>query len=454
MIKPAYKALALLCALALILSAAAPALQTAEAATASGLSVSTDTTASGLKLSASVSALSASTDETTAVSSSSVSADEEFRAVWIAYYDFSPSKYSNAAEFTAYVDEMFDNVAAMNMNAVVVHVRPFSDAMYKSSYYPWSKYASGTQGTDPGYDPLEIMITEAHARGLEFHAWLNPYRVTSSGTDPTALSKDNPARKYLTNSKTSDDRNVLAYHNALYYNPSKEAVRKLIVKGVKEIVKNYDVDGIHFDDYFYPAFSEDTYETYFDAPEYEEYAAACEAAGTDCMSIVDWRKNNVNTLIKSVYSAIKKIDPDCVFGISPGGYIDYFDDDFRWYVDYRTWMSKKGYVDYICPQLYWSFNTLNIYPYAEVLGKWESVKRRSSVKLYVGLPAYKMNKDVNISTKRTYPDAEWYNQFELANMVTYARSTGQVRGYIFFDYADMVAARNKTAVSYLMDVLD
>ncbi|MBO4504865.1 MAG: family 10 glycosylhydrolase, partial [Lachnospiraceae bacterium] len=205
----------------------------------------------------------------------SADTEREFRAVWIAYYDFGVSHYSNAADFTTYVNEMFDNAVALGMNAVVVHVRPFSDAMYKSSYFPWSSYASGKQGVDPGYDPLAIMVEEAHARDLEIHAWLNPYRITAKYTlteeeknatplmqktllAKRLLSKKNPARKWLSNKKTSDDRRVIAYQAQLYYNPAIAEVRKLIVNGVKEIVENYDVDGIHFDDYFYPAFTKET----------------------------------------------------------------------------------------------------------------------------------------------------------------------------------------------------
>ena len=198
---------------------------------------------------------------------------KEFRAVWIAYYDYKDITEKDKESFTKAIGEMFDNVVDMGMNAVVVHVRPFGDAMYKSKYYPWSFYAAGQQGVSPGYDPLKIMVKEAHDRGLEIHAWLNPYRVTSTwngGTDVTTLSKKNQARKWLTNKSTKDDRYVLSYGGALYYNPSVSAVRKLIVNGVKEIVKNYDVDGIHFDDYFYPDLDKG-YETNFDAPEYEKY---------------------------------------------------------------------------------------------------------------------------------------------------------------------------------------
>ncbi len=381
---------------------------------------------------------------------------EEFRAVWIAYSNFDAKKYSNRNEFAEFVGEMFDNAVNCGMNAVVVHVRPFSDAMYQSDYFPWSKYASGKQGVHPGFDPLRIMVEEAHVRGLQIHAWLNPYRVTAAGnTDPMSLSKKNPARKYLTNSKKKDDRYVLAYHDQLFYNPSVPAVRKLIINGVKEIVQYYDVDGIHFDDYFYPAFSEETYTVYFDAPEYEEYVAKQTAKGKSYKDIVAWRKGNVNTLVSGVYKAIKEIDPDCVFGISPGGYIDYYKNDyFRWYVDYQTWMSKPGYIDYICPQIYWSFNTLNTYPYYETLLKWEAALKTDAVKLYVGLPAYKMNEKVKISSASDYYDSEWFNQFTLANMVRVARSTERTSGFIVFDYQDFTEKKNEKAINNLKAVWD
>lgn len=380
-------------------------------------------------------------------------AREEFRAVWIAYYDFEDTMGADEETFRAAMAEKFENAVLMNLNAVVVHVRPFSDAMYKSKYYPWSKYASGKQGVDPGYDPLAIMIEEAHKRNLEIHAWLNPYRVTSSGTKVKVLSKRNPARKWRTNSKTSDDRNVLSYGGKLYYNPSKEAVQKLIVNGVREIVENYDVDGIHFDDYFYPSLGETAYATNFDAPEYEEYVAARIKKGKSFKSIEDWRKAKVNELVRAVYAAVKEADPNCVFGISPGGYIDYFDDVHRWYVDYRTWMSKPGYVDYICPQLYWSFNSLNTYPFYETLLKWASALKTDSVKLYIGIPVYKMNSKVAIGSTNSTTDTEWYNQHLLADMIRYSRESDFTSGFIFFDYADTVVSKNRTAIELLKNEL-
>lgn len=377
--------------------------------------------------------------------------DSEFRAVWIAYYDFADSKGYDKQQFTSYVGTMFDNVKSWGMNAVVVHVRPFSDAMYKSEYYPWSSYASGTQGINPGYDPLEIMVEEAHKRDLEIHAWLNPYRVSTTwlyGTDVSKLSKKNPARKWLTNKSEKDDRYVLEYGGALYYNPSIKAVQNLIVNGVKEIVENYDVDGIHFDDYFYPDLGS-SYQTNFDAKEYEKYKSKKIAKGKEPVSIERWRMDNVNTLVKKVYSAVKSVNSDVIFGISPGGFIDYFDEKERWYVDYRTWMSKKGYIDYICPQLYWSFNSRNIFPFNETLMKWIAAAKNDNVKVYAGLPAYKMNEKNAISSLDPLTDTEWYNQYLLADMVSYVRRSGRTSGFIVFDYSDFIEAKNSQVVENL-----
>ncbi len=382
-----------------------------------------------------------------AFAKSSKKKDSEFRAVWIAYYDFNKSKGYSAEDFTTYVEEMFDNAVSFGMNAVVVHVRPFSDAMYESDYYPWSSYASGTQGVDPGYDPLDIMIEAAHERGLALHAWLNPYRVSTSwnyGTDVSKLSKKNPARKWLTNSKASDDRNVLAYGGALYYNPSKSAVQKLIINGIREIVDKYEVDGIHLDDYFYPDLDKN-YKTNFDAPEYEAYAAKKQASGKKVKTIAEWRKENVNKLVRGIYAAVKESNPNVIFGISPGGFIDYFDEDFRWYVDYRTWMSEEGYIDYLCPQLYWSFNSKNIFPYYDTLVRWEAARKNPSVKLYAGLPAYKLNEKNSISSQDSLTDSEFYNPFLLADMIIHGREGG-ADGFIIFDYEDLVKEKNATAV--------
>lgn len=377
-----------------------------------------------------------------------IKVEPELRAVWIAYYDFSDSAGMNETDFTGYVRTMFDNCVNAGMNAVMVHVRPYGDAMYPSKYFPWSKYASGTQGVNPGYDPLAIMIEEAHARNLEFHAWLNPYRVTASTTDVSYLSEDNKARIWRTNSKTSDDRNVLAYGKQLYYNPAKSAVRKLIINGIKEIVANYDVDGIHFDDYFYPDWLGDWptvggYDKVFDYVEYEEYVAKCKQKNKTPMDIVKWRQENVNKLIRGIYKAVKEINPEVVFGISPGGFLDYLIAENRYYVDFPTWMSTPGYIDYICPQLYWSFDPDNVYPYDTTLDRWLEYRTLDSVEVYCGLGLYKATLG---NTGSNEVDKEWGEKDILARMIKYGRNTKSVGGYIIFDYSDLISSVNAKTV--------
>lgn len=368
-------------------------------------------------------------------------AEKEFRAVWIAYLDFKTTGYTEK-EFRTHIETMFNEVCAMNMNAVVVHVRPFGDAFYNSAYFPWSRYVSGKQGKDPGFDPLEIMVEEAHARGLEFHAWLNPYRITSSSTDVTDLSKNNPARIYRTDNITSNDRNVLTYDGKLYYNPASKEVQTLLINGVREIVENYDVDGIHFDDYFYPALGKN-FTSNFDAPEYEVYKKEQLAKKETYLSIADWRRENVNTLVRGVYSAIKEINPEVVFGISPGGFMDALKANDKYYVDFETWLGHDGYIDYLCPQLYWS-NDHSIYPFNDILDRFIDAAVNPDIKLYVGIAAYK----AGIKTEGT----AWYkNNYVLRDMIRYARTTDEVDGYILYSYKYLISKRNNTAIKNLLN---
>ena len=192
---------------------------------------------------------------------------DEYKAFWFSYYDYDAyrAKYKkrNASTFKKYFTQVVKKGKSIGMNCVIVHVRPFGDAMYKSKYFPWSKCISGKQGKNPGYDPLKIMTSVAHANGMKIEAWINPYRVAAGSANYNKLSSKNPARKWHKNKKTR--RNVLAYKGSLYYNPAKAQVRKLIVNGVKEIVQNYDVDGIHMDDYFYQTFSSSNVNSAFDA---------------------------------------------------------------------------------------------------------------------------------------------------------------------------------------------
>ncbi|HKL79288.1 MAG TPA: family 10 glycosylhydrolase [Mobilitalea sp.] len=377
--------------------------------------------------------------------------DEEFNAVWISYLEFNDRLKDPATgkkgftqdRFEAIIDNMFDDVVDLKMNAVVVHVRPFGDAFYPSDEFPWSKYISGTQGVDPGFDPLEYMVDAAHERGLQFHAWINPYRVTSGNTDLSLLSKDNMAKRWLTDKNKTNDRRVLNFGGSLYYNPADNWVQLMIRDGIQEIVENYDVDGIHFDDYFYPTLGAN-YKKNFDHLEYKEYFDWCKENHVKPKSISDWRRNNVNRLVKKVYQLVKNEDEDIVFGISPGGFLDYLLMEDRYYCDIKTWLSKPGYIDYIAPQLYWSFSHSK-FPYDATLDRWLALCTNPEVKVYVGIATYKSGSN---------EEKEWKKDPKvLKKMVEYGRETEQVDGFIYFRYDYFYKKVTKTGIKYLLRIL-
>ena len=355
----------------------------------------------------------------------------ERKAVWCSYEDLDIEDKSQDG-FEEAIETMFDRVVSWGMNTVVVHVRPFSDAMYPSKYYPWSKYASGKQGRNPGYDPLAIMVEEAHERGLRIEAWINPYRISNTSIRLSSLPKNHPARKW--SAKKATKRNVLTYGGKVYYNPAKKEVRQLIVNGVKEIVTGYDVDAIHFDDYFYPTMPPKQYQNAFDAPEYRAYVKQQKKQNKGYKGIVNWRRSNVSTLVKEVYQAIKKINPDVEFGISPAGNIENLRSKNSYYVDIDTWLKNPGYVDYICPQIYWGFQN-GQYSYDKVLDSWTSLERDASVNLYVGLAMYRT---VYISS------SEWKNKKNvMQRSVAYTRAMNDTDGFYFFTYSSFL---HKSAV--------
>lgn len=371
----------------------------------------------------------------------------ELNAMWISYLEYMEMPKDEAG-FKAAVDKMFDRCVDLGMNAVIVHVRSHCDAMYPSQYYPWSNFASGTQGVNPGYDPLAYMISAAHSRGLEFHAWLNPYRVTGYGCYWKQVAANNPAKIWLTDSDPSNDRWVLQQKGEYYLNPSVPQVRQMVSNGIKEIVSNYDVDGIHFDDYFYPTVKDADSTQWFDKPEYD--------ASGSTLSIADWRRNNVNMLVKDVYSSIKAINPNVEFGISPAGNVDNLRRNDANFVDIDTWMSNAGYLDYIMPQLYWGFERRdaagNIAPYAyeNNLNTWMNLAAKGNVKLYVGLNM--ANAGTAVSDNNSVSEWLRYNDV-IARQVQTARATGKVDGFAYFRYLSFDKAEAQNEVNNLKSVL-
>ena len=321
-------------------------------------------------------------------------------------------KNQSATQFRTAISKQLDTIKGFGLNTVVLQVRPFGDAIYKSSYFPASYLYTGTQGSVGAvpYDALEIAIDEAKKRNLRIEAWINPYRVTKDNT--MKISADNPATAML----ASGD--AVNYSGKITYNPASTVAQDLIVSGVYEIVKNYNVDAIHFDDYFYPTTDAD-----FDKVQYQRYK---NAGGK--LTLAQWRRQNVTDLVKRVYDTIKGVNKNILFGISPQGNND--NNLNGQYVDVAQLM-KLGVIDYLCPQMYFGFQN-QICPYSETLAEFNKLAKNTGVKLYTGLATYKCG------TEDTWAGAgknEGIGTTDLvARQVNNARGLSEYGGFVLFRY--------------------
>lgn len=372
----------------------------------------------------------------------------EMKGVWI-YFDEMKKKAASYHRWKSYIDTTFDMCKKNEMNTVIFQVRPFADAMYPSAYFPWSKYATGKAGADPGFDPFDYAVKAAHERGLSIQAWVNPYRIAYS-TKLSKLVKNSIALKWSKSSIHSEKRNVLKMAGGLYFNPSSAAVQQLVADGVREIIEKYPVDGIHMDDYFYPTLGKSGYKK-FDYPEYQAYVRRCKKAGKKKLSLVSWRRSNVNHMVKRVYATVKTADKNCVFGISPAGNLSNLYSRTAYYSPVKTWMKSSRYIDYICPQIYWSF-TQPAAPYKKVLKQWTSIKRSSKVDLYIGLAGYRAG--ISVREARAVSDVGWARSSTvLKRQVQTARKTKKVQGYCIFSYSTFTKKSARKEVKNLVKVL-
>lgn len=348
----------------------------------------------------------------------------EFRAVWITFSELAVQDPAFTAEqYTQKIAVMMENLKNLHINAVFVHMRAFGDAFYPSALFPWSAYLSGTQGVPPAYDPLAIILEQAHARSIAVHAWLNPYRISNSA-DPAGLAEGNPAKVWL---QAGNNTNVLTLGNGLYYNPASTEAQNLIIRGVRELVDNYDLQGIHFDDYFYPS----TDET-MDAADYTAYQ---QQGGQLDRTL--WRRANVSAMIMGVYNTIRESGKQVSFGVSVSA--DIARNLNALYADVKTWGSQPGYVDYICPQIYFGFEH-TILPFEKTLQDWESIITSDQVAMYTGLAVYKSgNEDVNAGPEQAEgnsPRYEWINHSDiLERQIKRCRESGKNTGLAFFSYS-------------------
>lgn len=362
-----------------------------------------------------------------------------FRGMWVATVanrDWPSRSGLTAEEQRAELLAHLDTAVERNLNAVVLQVRPTADALWPSPYEPWAQCLTGTQGRDPGWDPLGTAVEEAHARGLELHAWFNPYRVANH-TDPTRLVADHPARLR--------PEWVLPYGGKLYYNPGLPEVRGFVQDAMLDALRRYDIDAVHWDDYFYPypvagqVFADD-----------EAYARY----GADFPDKASWRRNNTDLLVSEMAARIKDTKQHVAFGISPFGVwrniatdpegsdtragVQTYDD---LYADTRKWI-REGWIDHVVPQLYWNIG-LPAADYAKLVPWWDAVVRGTGVGLYIGEALYKAGDPAQ--------PAAWQDPKELSRHLELAATYRSVGGHCFFAAKEVGADRAGAMATVVAD---
>ena len=343
-------------------------------------------------------------------------APREFRGAWVATVaniDWPSQPGLPAAQQRAEAVAILDRTAALKLNAIILQVRPAADALYPSTLEPWTEYLTGRQGGDPGYDPLAFWVAEAHRRGLQMHAWFNPYRarhhLAKSAFAPSHIAKTHPA-------------SVKPYGELWWMDPGDAFASRRTLEVVADVVRRYDVDGVHIDDYFYPypipaperpgkAAAADPKET-LDFPDEPSWKLYRSSGGK--LDRADWRRQNVDQLVERLYRTIHEIKPRVLFGVSPFGLgrpdrrpagIEGFSQYDKLYADVELWL-EKGWLDYLAPQLYWPRGQ-KAQAFAVLLDYWA---RQNTAKrhLWPGLFTSSIN-----DTPKSWPPGEILGQIDL-----------------------------------------
>ncbi|MFF0486141.1 glycoside hydrolase family 10 protein [Streptomyces sp. NPDC004435] len=343
-----------------------------------------------------------------------------FRGMWVATVfnrDWPSRTGLSAAAQRSELLRHLDRAVERRLNAVVLQVRPTADALWPSPHEPWAECLTGTQGKDPGWDPLGTAVAEAHERGLELHAWFNPYRVANH-TDPGRLVASHPARTH--------PGWTVPYGGKLYYDPGLPEVRRFVQDAMLDAVRRYDIDAVHWDDYFYP---------YPVAGERFDDDASYARHGAGFATRADWRRHNTDLLVSEMSARIEEVNPQVRFGVSPFGvWRDAADDPEGsdtgaglatyddLYADTRKWV-KEGWIDHVVPQLYWHIGHPST-DYARLLAWWDATVRGTGVRLRIGEALYKAG-------DAAQPQA-WQDPEELSRHLALAAGRPGVDGHCFF----------------------
>lgn len=337
--------------------------------------------------------------------------------VWLSFREINAMLESNSG-FKAEFERVIESCKALKIGEIYVHIRSYCDSLFKSDYFPLIDEARSTD-----YDVFEYIINACHTAGIKVHAWINPYRVLTSSSDKEKLNPESPAYKWLSDDNTENDKNVILY-DGIYLNPAENEVRELVINGIREVLDKYEVDGIHFDDYFYP-----TADPEFDSVSYEKYKSETE----NPLSLSDWRRANVNALISGCYTAVKFYGKDIVFSVSPTASVEKNYNEL--YADVEGWI-KSGCIDWIIPQLYFGFDYPDKqYCFDNLLEEWiDLVKENTEVKLKIGLAPYKIGTDTEADRE------EWNNSEDIiARQAEICCKNGNVAGFVLFSYSSLVS---------------
>ena len=371
---------------------------------------------------------------------------DEVRGVWVSNVaNIDTPRGLPMDEYKSHLIKIIETVASYNMNTIIFQVRPTNDAYYPSKLNPWSRFITGEEGKDPGFDVLEFVINEAKKYGIKIHAWMNPYRVSTSTLDSLNLTKEEYLNTLSENNfaRLHPEHTILDGTNKVILSPAHPEVIDFVTKSIMEVADNYDVEGVHIDDYFYP---------YAKIPEDLEYDDYIKYRTSEQQNFDDFRRMNVDKMIENVHNELKKsfnkTGKKVTFGISPfaiyrthcsiveGGwdkgsynaagalqcYSELYSDVYKW--------MQEGWIDYVVPQVYFPFERKDV-TYHDLTKWWSERTKETNTTLYIGMGLYQMGSN-----------EVWQNPKEITNQLMFNQNFDNVEGSIFFTYRDLVKGQN------------